>query len=148
MRSQIESVLLGVAVLSVGLIPAHLIISTTHVSAQPQAATQTSIPIGRAGQINPLELVKVNVINDAPMDLYTAISGGARIELLRQEKTTFDFDSTPINVFAYPMTGEASLKFNTTIEGNVVTVRITQISSDTPGDGAINIKLSGEVYVY
>lgn len=148
MRSKLGSVLFGVTLLGVCLIPANFVISIANADAQTQGITQNNFPIGRVGQINPLELVKINIINDTPIDLYTAISGGARIELPRQDKTTFAFDSTPINVFAYPATREASLKFDTTIEENIVTVRVSEISGDIPGDGAINIKLSGEVYIY
>lgn len=116
MHSQIRLLLFSVGVLGVCLVPAHFIVSTTHANAQPPAATQTSFPVGRVGQINSRDLVKISIVNTTSIDLYTAISGGARIELPQQAKTTFDFDSTPINVFAYPASGEASLKFNTTSE--------------------------------
>jgi hypothetical protein len=117
-------------------------------TAQAQTRTQPTTLVGTAGTVNPTESVKVTVKNNTSIPLYSAISGGSSVELAQQGSTTFIFGSTPINVFVYPASGEASLKFDTSVQGNIVTVQVSQTSGDTPGDGAINIRPSGQVYIY
>ncbi len=141
--------MLGVVSLSAALLPGQMkIASAGSISAPAQAIAQTNSLVGRVGQVDAAKPVKMTVTNKTSIPLYAAISGGSSVDLAQQGSTTFTFNSTPINVFVYPVTGEASLKFNTSVQGNVVTVEVTQINSDTPGDGAINIRHSGVVYVY
>lgn len=153
MGSQVRSVLFSITLLGVCLVPSQVVVSGANANppqenTQDQEITQDSLPIGRVGQINPSEPIRITIVNDTRIDLYTGFYSGAKIELPRTARTTFAFSSTPVNVFAYPAIEKAILKFTPIIEGNTVTVQITEVNGDTFGNEAINIKLSGEVYVY
>jgi hypothetical protein len=145
MRFQILSVLLGVATLSAGTFP----IAGTIATPQPTPISVTqNVTVGTVGQVSPNRTIRIVVLNNTSAALFAGISGGSRVELPRGANTAFAFDSTPINIFIYPAVREISLKYNTTVRGNTVTVQVTQVGGDTPGDGSVNINRSGSVYVF
>ncbi|MBE9227243.1 hypothetical protein IQ264_17595 [Phormidium sp. LEGE 05292] len=145
MRFRSMSVLIGIAALSTGILPVTIISATP----KPHSAILAqSVPVGNVGKINPAQPIKMTVVNSTSIPLFAGISGGTRVELAPQNKNTFIFDSTPINVFVYPAEGSASLKYKTTTEGNTVNIQVTQVGGVTPGDGAINIRPSGAIYVF
>lgn len=153
MCSQVRSVLFGTMLLGVCLVPSQFVVSGANANppqeiTQDQEIAQDDLPIGRVGQINPSEPIRITIVNNTRTDLYTGFYSGANVELPRTAKTTFAFSSTPVNVFAYPAIENAILKFTPIIEENTVTVQITEVDGDAFGNEAINIKLSGEVYVY
>jgi hypothetical protein len=100
------------------------------------------------GQIDPTKPVRITFVNRTPFLVYAAISGGIRVELPPQNRTTFDFNSVPINVFAYSGGASATLKYTATLDGNSITVLVTAVPGDTPGDGAITVRPSGLVHIF
>ncbi|HEY9615197.1 MAG TPA: hypothetical protein V6C64_00045 [Microcoleaceae cyanobacterium] len=134
--------LLSMTAVGAGIIP----ITVTNASPRPNAAILAQT--GTVGQIVPNRTVRMVVLNATPVALFAGISGGARVELPQGASTAFAFDSTPINVFVYPAGREIGLKYNTTVQGNTVTVQVTQAVGDTPGNGAINISRSGSISIY
>ncbi len=145
MRLYAVSILAGLTAIASGSLPAapSLAIPAPNI---PKIAQK--VPVGTVGQISSNRTVRVVVLNNTSVTLFAGISGGSRVELPRGANTAFAFDSTPINVFIYPAGREISLKYNTTVQGNTVTVQVTQAGGDTPGDGAININRAGAVYIY
>ncbi|GFE71405.1 hypothetical protein [Chroococcus sp. FPU101] len=144
MRFHSLSMLMGIAALGAGLFPVSL---TAAPVSNPTIVAQ-NVPVGTVGQVSPNQTIRVVVQNNTPVALFAGISGGTRVELPRGASTAFTFDSTPINVFVYPDGQAISLKYDTSIQGNTVTVRVTQVGGETPGDGSVNINRSGAVYVF
>lgn len=112
------------------------------------AIVSQKVPVGTVGRVSPEQVIRMVIQNNTSMALFAGISGGTRVELPRGASTAFAFDSTPINVFVYPDGQAISLKYNTSIQGNTVTVQVTQVGGETPGDGSVNINRSGAVYVF
>lgn len=146
MHFQFVSSLLGVTVLCTGL--AAVLTPVSVATAQAQEIAQGGSAAAPIGQINPREPVTMKIVNSTSFPLFASTSGGTRVELDPNDDTDFTFDSTPINVFVYPATGEASLEYETTIQGNALTVRVVRGTGVTPGDGTINIRPSGSVFVF
>jgi hypothetical protein len=142
------SVLCSVSFLGICLGPIQVLIPDGSLRAQAEDLSQANLLKENEGTVNPSETVKVTIVNTTSLDLFAGISGGSRVELTPQGTTTLQFDATPINVFVYPTGPQATLQFATSVVNNVVTVQVTQIPGDTPGDGAININPLGEVDVY
>ncbi|MFB2894295.1 hypothetical protein ACE1CI_15400 [Aerosakkonemataceae cyanobacterium BLCC-F50] len=145
MRFRSMSVLIGIAAFSAGILP------VTMITAAPKPDSSIlaqNVPVGNVGKVNPGQPIRMTVVNNTSLPLFAGISGGTRLELEPQGKNTFIFDSTPINVFVYPAQGTASLKYKTSTQGNTVTVQVTQVGGVTPGDGTINIRPSGAIYVF
>ncbi len=145
MRFRSLSVLLSTAVLGLGIFP---IVSTIAAPQPNSPLVAQKVPVGTVGRIAPNKPVRLVVQNGTPAALFAGISGGSRVELPVSGSNAFVFDSTPVNVFVYPAGTAMSLKYATTISGNTVTVRVTQVGGDNPGDGSININTSGSVYVF
>lgn len=146
MRFQLVLSLLGVTVLSTGLTTLPTPFSAA--PAQAQEIAQGGSAAAPIGQINSREPVTLKIVNSTSFPLFAGISGGTRVELEPNDDTNFTFDSTPINVFIYPATGEASLEYETTIQGNALTVRVVQGTGVTPGDSTINVRPNGSVFVF
>ncbi|MGH2412888.1 MAG: hypothetical protein ACRDEA_04165 [Microcystaceae cyanobacterium] len=143
MRFHSLCVLTIIAALGAGLFPASLTAAP-----RPNRAIVQNVPVGTVGQVSPNEAIRMVIQNNTSVALFAGISGGSRVELPRGASTAFVFYSTPINVFVYPAGQAISLKYNTSVQGNTVTVQVTQVGGDTPGDGSVNINRSGAVYVF
>jgi len=145
MRFRPTSVLIAIAAFSAGILPVTMIAAAS----QPHSSTVTqSVPPGNVGRVNPAKPIKITVINNTSVTTFAGISGGKRVRLAPKNRHTFTFNSTPINVFVYPARNNASLKYRTSTQGNNVTVQVTQVGGVTPGDGTINIRPSGAIYVF
>lgn len=139
------SILVGITSLSLGFLPASLTLAKPDSNSQKIAQ---NVPVGIVGRVSPNQAIRMVIVNGTSAALYAGISGGSRVELPPQGSNTFIFDATPVNVFVYPTGNAISLKYNTTVQGNTVNVRVTQVGGDSPGDGAITIKPSGAIHVY
>lgn len=143
----LQSSLLGITLLYAVAITLPLTPSTVS-TARALEIAQSGSTVAPIGQINPNESVTMTIVNGTSFPLFAGISGGTRVELEQGDSTNFTFDATPINVFVYPAGQGASLKYSTTIRDNTITVQVTQVAGDTPGDGTINIRPSGSIYVF
>jgi hypothetical protein len=148
MRFSPTAMISGAVIFGLGYLPAQFSPARAVVVPQESTIAQSDPLVYSAGSIDPNEMVKVEVMNDTSLALYAGISGGSRVELAPQGKTTFQFDSTPINVFVYPAITEAILKYETSVTDNTIEVMVTQTSGDPPGDEAINVDPAGDVYIF
>lgn len=145
MRFNLLSILMGITALSLGLFPVPI------ATALPPTNSFVLAQAGQAGKVGqvPTEgAVRLAIVNQTSVALFAGISGGTRVEVTPQGKSIFVFDSTPINVFVYPTQEPISLKFDISVRANIVTVQVRQINDYPPGDSTINIRVSGDIYVY
>ncbi|MGE5656930.1 MAG: hypothetical protein ACM37W_09965 [Actinomycetota bacterium] len=145
MRFNLLSIWIGMTGLSLGIFPVP--IATALPPTHSFVLAQTG-QTGKVGQVSTQGAVRLVVMNQTSVALFAGISGGTRVEVTPQGKSIFVFDSTPINVFVYPAQEPISLKFETSVRANIVTVQVSQINDYPPGDSAINIRPSGDIYVY
>lgn len=131
MRFYFLCVLTSLVALGAGNSPASL----TAAPIPNPAIVSQKVPVGTVGQVSPDQVIRMVIQNNTSMALFAGISGGTRVELSRGASTAFAFDSTPINVFVYPDGQAISLKYNTSVQRNTITVQVTQVGGETPGDG-------------
>jgi hypothetical protein len=106
-------------------------------------------------QLDPTLPIRIEVVNAGNTAITCVLTQPASAErqLAPGARTSFGTVTTsylplPINFLAYASNTQIGLSSDLTIEGNVVTIVISEQRSETPGDIAMNIDPDGYIYFY
>lgn len=115
---------------------------------QPKASTYHPGFWQPVAQINPNLPTQVEIINQTGLPLEYGLTTDTVHPLSPGSSTTLSEVPLPTNLLINPSVSNRSLKYDIAVADNVVTVKVRQVMSDSPGDGAINIKPDGGIYIY
>jgi hypothetical protein len=135
-------ILLGTTCLTIAATP--IMVSAE----QPKASTYQPGFWQPKAQINPNLPTQVEVINQTGLPLQYGLTTDTSHPLSPGSSATLRDVPLPANLLINPTVSNRSLKYDIAVANNVVTVKIRQVMIDTPGDGAINIKPDGGIYIY
>lgn len=121
-------------------------------AANPGAAPVSSqnVTQGIVGAVNPALPVQFKVLNETSAELSLGAAGNPTYMIGPSTSFSTKISKLPANLFVYIQSAQShfGLNYDVSVNGNQVTVQVQQVSGDTPGDGAINIRPNGAVYIY